>query len=226
MSSLLRIETGDESEADIFPELWSQLALGMARTNDDVVFLSAYYKHRTTLSTRQVSREAREILATRLVALGFGREAVTELGRHHRPARTQGQLLVARALIMSGENARARAVLDGVEGDEAKRLLAGIAEQSQSYIVASEIYQSLSDHENQVASAWRAGDCREVARIADGTRRSAAELMTVEDTLELSQATTEAAASNSEDSGIIASNQTRLTHSVWVRSTLQKLLDD
>ena len=226
LSSLLRIETGDESEADIFPELWSQLALGMAHTNDDVVFLSAYYKHRATLSTRQVSREARDILATRLVALGFGREAVTELGRHHRPARTQSQLLVARALIMSGEHTRARAVLDGVEGDEAKRLLAGIAEQGQSYIVASEIYLSLSDHENQVASAWRAGDWHKVARIADGTRRSAAELMTVQDPLELSQASAEAVPSNSEDSGIIASNQTRLTHSAWVRSTLKKLLED
>jgi len=223
LSSLLRIETGDDSEKDIFPELWSQLALGMARTPDDVVFLGAYYKHRKTLAGRRVSRAAREKLAGRLVALGFGADAVSELGFYSRDGNPATGLLLARAEIEAGEPGQARAILEALPGDEAQRLLATIAEDGREYTEAAGIYAGLDDTAAQAEADWRAGNWGEVAALSSGPRQAAAELMTAEDPMALSQAKLPAEAGAS---GPIAANEARLAHSAWVRKTLGDLLGD
>lgn len=224
LSSLLRIETGEESESQVFPELWSQLALGMARAEDDVLFLSAYYKHRDTLADREISRQAREKLAARLTGLGFGREAVAELTTESQANSRPDPILAAQAYIAAGNLERARAYLVSQDSTEAAKLLAPLEERRNNYSQAAQIYSELADTQSQVDADWRAGNWTAVVRSAEGPRLAAAQLMTESDPYALSQANE--ALREIDSDAVIAENEARLLHSAWVRHTLERLLQD
>ena len=113
----------------------------MARTGDDAIFLSAYYRHRDTLAVRAVSAEARKMLAGRLTALGFGQAAVVELSI----AQDIGQamekdVLTAQAHLVAGNPQFARTMLAGINSDEARRLMAQVEEQLGAHGVAAALY--------------------------------------------------------------------------------------
>lgn len=221
MSSLLRIETGEESERFVFPELWSQLALGMARTSDDAIFLSAYYKHREMLGARQVSSPARQKLAERLTRLGFGDAANVELSRSEKES--VSKLLAARAELAANRPEKALSQLDGLESEEAFLLNAQIKEQLSKHSDAARAYQKLGREEEQLNAEWRAGNWTNLAQSGDGIRRIVAQLMTESDPYSLSRAND----TDSKDApGLIAANEQRLDHSVWLRRTIDTLLNN
>ena len=222
LSSLLRIETGDASEKHVFPELWSQLVFGMARTPDDVVFISAYYRHRQKIDSRQISRDARLFVARRLVNLGFGDAALEELGHTGSPADDQEKLLYAQAALAARDVDLARLHLRNVTEVSAKRLSAELEENYAKYEEAAKIYAALGDVESQINSEWRAGNWDSVAQIANGSKKAAAQLMTATEPYELSRSGSAFGTSKSE--GVMAANDAKLQHSEWVREMLELLL--
>ena len=228
LTSLIRIETGEAAEDEIFPELWSQLVLGMARTDDDVDFLGAYYKHRTTLKGRAVSDPARAELANRLVILGFGSEALDELGNLNDQSIDETAFLRARALVAVGQLDTARELLGELDLQSAQALLARVDERASRFDSAARIYRRLENTEAQVGASWRAGDWQEVLALGEGPKRQAAELMLAEDPFELSAVSesTQPTSGGSPVSGVIAENEALLRHSSWVRSALGELLTE
>ncbi|MEM6637750.1 MAG: hypothetical protein AAF667_17880 [Pseudomonadota bacterium] len=218
LSSLLRIETGETTEQDVFPQLWSQLGSGMAGAPDDALFLSAYYRHRATLSSRTLSEDATRALANRLLVVGLSEEAVRVMEWRKGPLAPESHLLKANAAVRAGELDVANRELSGLEGPEADRLRAELAAVSGEHIKAAEIFARLGDTEREVALSWRTGDWARVAGSGEGVLLDAASLMREAPPGPVASATAVGATP-------ISDNTERLAESRRIRALLTDLLD-
>lgn len=179
---------------------------------DDLVFLE-HLLSRKESTPQSLSVKLTLSLATRLLDLGFAAQAQEMLsGIPEGSRQAERQILAARAALLLFQPFQAQAALIGLEGTEAKLILAEAKEMTGAYREASEIFLNNDAPLQAAQAAWLSDDWRNLARSSETTFKAVASLaQTPED---------------SSDLGELGRANLALEESGQARDTLGALLND
>jgi hypothetical protein len=160
------------------------------------------------------SQSLRRDVAARLLALGFTAEARAHLSATADVPGPDDRLLFARIALAEGKAGVAMSYLTGLEGEDARSLMADALAGLRDHRAAALLYGELGLADAQRRQAWRGGDWHELARLDSGTLGQAGAMMLAADV----------PPAQGEATGVLAGNRVSLAQSRRARAMLAELL--
>ncbi len=162
--------------------LWGDVLEAAVYNATDEEFLKFIFTARKEIKEQDVSRTAHQMIANRLLDLGFSTQALQLLNAPVPPTEID-RLILARAAILGDKSNQVEKLLSNITGEEATRLRAQAFESLGFYDRAAEEFAAISDRDGQKAAIWRAGDWQNLQKIGSDPEKTLARLM-VSDALE------------------------------------------
>lgn len=131
---------------------------------DDILFLQATMANPVPLSDDgRDTQLAKRKSAQRLIGLGFYAEAKSFLVSPHQRLDPEDKLILARIAIDENDPNKVFSLLAGDTNDTAVLLKAEAHELLREFEMASSLYRSIGETEDQQSAAWRSGDWNRIA---------------------------------------------------------------
>lgn len=205
-------ELGGDSEEDDAVKLRMRLIQELVAAAEDVVFLEYIFRQSPQDITRLPARQ-KLALATRLLDLGFAKQAQTILPDHLDYAKSESyQIIAARIALDMSQPMRAQAALLGVTGQDADLLRAKATQMTGAHAEAHDLFLLANDDDAAARAAWLAED-ESNQRLAENAVFGPA--------LALSNADIPA---TRQTDGMLARSEAALSESRAARETLLNLL--
>ncbi len=175
-AALFRTDGQQDLPSADLKALWASYLSTLSTESEDAEFLRIGFQPRIWAEALVTDDRARRALVSRLMALGFWREA---------EALTVGAdadadwvaLTGARIALAAGRPREALVALVAQEGPEADALRAEALSRSRAFIEASRVFEAKGDTEAGATMAWRAGEFQRAAALGGDTRPDVAHIM-------------------------------------------------
>lgn len=124
--------------------------------------------------------QIRRAIAERLINMGLTEAARAQMNDDETLPTEADRLLFARAFLLEERPDLVIGYLAGLEGKEAKMMLAKAHELAGEYVRAAAVYREIDDDAARIRATWRGEDWSATAEIAEGPQSEAAALAAID----------------------------------------------